>query len=1034
MNPDLDDINNLSSQNDVISCQYYTFQEFITSFPIIRNDNSVNGTDNVSNNINNFQYTNRHIINDLKDNFSLLHINSRSINKNFDSIDTLLNSLNNFSFSVIGISETWLHTKSPNIFNIPNYHMIHDDRKRGRGGGVALYINSNFKYKIRKDICIEGTENIFIEIDNRFEKNIIIGILYRAPRENISNFLERIDEQLEKISRENKNIYLMGDFNIDLSHSIGINPSCTTTHVNKNKIDNNGDKFLNILSSYAFYPCINIPTRITPTSSTLIDNIFTNALHKNKNSGVFTYDVSDHLPIFLISSEVTFNNINKDGINKFRKENTQTILALNEDLANEEWVDIFREKDVNKAYANFMHKLTYYYDKNIPLVKSKQHNKKIKNPWITQGILRSIKTRNRLYKLYISKPSEHTLEKYKQYRNKLTNIIRMSKKTYYSQKIGNAEGDINATWKIINNLINKNKPQNKIDNLKVESQPENITDPTEIAHHFNSFFTNIGPDLASKINCRDKHFSQFLSEPKQNAMFLIPTNEHEILQMVKTLKSKRSSGYDGISTKLLKQIIPNIVAPLEYIFNLSLSTGCCPDLLKIAKVIPIYKKDDPHLLTNYRPISLLPAISKILEKLVYKRLSSFLTLNNILNPSQFGFRKKYSTDFAITKLLDKVTQSLSEKEHVIALFMDLSKAFDTIDHNILLYKLKRYGIRGFALSWFKSYLSNRQQFVSIGNVESSFLNIKCGVPQGSILGPLLFLIYINDIVNSSTILSFVLFADDTNIVLSHKNLNRLISTLNVELAKVSSWFKCNKLSLNISKTNFMHYQTAHTNIKLPCNIKIDNMPLVQKDNAKFLGITIDSHLTWNQHVTNISIAIAKGIGILYKVKNYLLEHSLLMIYNTLILPYLNYCNIVWGNCHKTKLNQIMLLQKKAVRICTNSTYLSHTNPLFHKLKVFKIHDINTLQIALFMFKYNKELLPPVFSNFFSYNKNIHSYPTRSRNDIHLNNPKNLLAHKSLRHHGPEIWNSLPVDIKSEILLNTFKKRVKGLLLNQYITT
>ena len=1031
MNSDLDNINTLN--NDVSSCQYYTFQECVTSFPISINETNVNTSD-VSNNINSTIHSNddsntyKHNINDK---FSLLHINSRSINKNFDSIETLLNSLNNFSFSVIGISETWLNSNSPDIFNIPNYDMIQDDRKTGRGGGVALYIHCKFKHKIRKDIHIEGIENIFIEIENKFGKNRIIGTIYRPPNSNMNNFFESIDEQLEKISRENKTIYLMGDFNIDLSHYVETNSSDTTTHLNEN---NNSDKFVNMLSSYALYPSIKIPTRVTPVSSTLIDNIFTNTSEENTNSGVFTYDVSDHLPIFFISSQLTFNNVNQGNTNKLRKENTQTVMALNEELANEEWNDIFGEKDVNKAYEIFINKLIYYYNKNIPLVKNKHHNSKIKNPWITRGILRSIKTRNKLYKSYISKPSEHNLKIYKKYRNKLTDIIRTSKKTYYSQKIGTAEGDINATWKIINNLINKNKPQNKIDNLKVDSQPENITDPTEIAHIFNSYFTNIGPDLASKINCNDKHFRAFLSRPNKKSMFLIPTNEHEILNMVESLKSKKSSGYDGINTKLLKQIILNIVSPLEYIFNLSLSTGCCPDLLKIAKVIPIYKKDDSSLVTNYRPISLLPCISKILEKIVYKRLNSFLTSNNILNPSQFGFRKKYSTDFAITKLLDKVIQSLSKKEHVIALFMDLSKAFDTIDHDILLYKLNNYGIRGIVLSWLKSYLSNRQQFVSINNVESSRLNIKCGVPQGSILGPLLFLIYINDIVNSSTVLDFVLFADDTNIVSSHTNLNELIGTINAELTKVSSWFKCNKLSLNISKTHFMHYQIAHTNLELPCNINIDNMPLDNKDHVKFLGLTIDKHLTWNQHVNNISISIAKGMGILHKVKHYLLEHSLLMIYNTLILPYLNYCNIVWGNCHQTKLNHILLLQKKAVRICTNSTYLSHTDPLFHQLKVFKIHDINTLQIALFMFKYNKQLLPPVFNDFFSYNNSIHSYPTRSRNNIHLSNPKIVLAHKSLRHHGPDIWNSLSDDVKDITFLNSFKRRMKELLLLQYNTT
>ena len=578
--------------------------------------------------------------------------------------------------------------------------------------------------------------------------------------------------------------------------------------------------------------------------------------------------------------------------------------------------------------------------------------------------------------------------------------------------------------------MNKSKPHNKINCIKTGT--DEITDPAEMAHTFNSFFTNIGPDLASKVNnCNNSHFSQYLPESKQNAMFFISTHEHENLTIVKGLKAKKSSGYDGISTKLLKQIIPNIVLPLEHIFNLSLSTGCCPDLLKIAKVIPIYKKDDPSLVNNYRPISLLPSISKILEKLVYKRLDSFLSLNNILISSQFGFRKKFSTDFAITKLLDNVIQSLSNKEHAIALFMDLSKAFDTIDHDILLYKLEKYGIRGIVLSWFKSYLSNRQQFVSIDDANSSYLNIKCGVPQGSILGPLLFLIYINDIVNSSPALSFILFADDTNILISHRNLTELISIINRELSKVSSWFKCNKLSLNINKTNFMHFHTTRTNETFLYNINIDNLPLEQKKHVKFLGITIDNHLTWNQHICNISSSIAKGIGVLYKVKDLLLEQSLLMIYNTLILPYIHYCNIVWGNCCKTKLDHILLLQKKAVRICSKAKYLSHTNILFNRLKVLKVHDINSLQIAIFMFKYNKEMLPPVFNGFFLYNNNIHSYPTRACNNIHLRNPKILLAHKSLRHHGPDIWNSLPDSIKENSTLTSFIKAIKTIFLDQY---
>ena len=1012
MNSNLPDIDLLNSQIEIKNCKYYTSDEFLNMK--LTNDNPLRTTE-INNN-----------------NFSLLHINSRSINKNFDSVGTFLDSLNKFSFSVIGISETWLNSNSPDMFNIPNYHMLHVDRKNGRGGGVALYIHSIFRYKLRSDIYIDGIENAFIEIDNKSGKNIIVGILYRPPNNNINNFLDKLSNELDKISRENKKIYIMGDFNIDLSRSSQINPSYHTPNSNRNNNQNDSiNNFLNILSSYTLYPCINVPTRITPSSATLIDNIFTNSLDKDNYSGVFTFDVSDHLPIFLISPHLEFD-FKRSTKKDFRKENSETILALNEDLAKEEWHDVYEENDVNKAYENFINKLIFYYNKNIPIIRRKNRKDEIKNPWITQGILGSIKKRNKMYKSYISNPSKENLNKYKQYRNKLTSTIRTSKEMYYAKQLENAEGNLNATWNIINKLINKNKSHNNVESLNIDNQ--DITTLADIAHTFNSFFTNIGPDLASKITSENNHFTQFLSEPNQNTMCFIPTDQYEILKIVETFKSKKSSGYDGISTKLLKQIIRSILIPLEHIFNLSLSSGCFPDLLKIAKVIPIYKKEDPSLVTNYRPISLLPCMSKILEKLVYKRLYSFLSQNKILNPAQFGFRKHFSTDFAITKLVDRVLQSFSKREHIIAIFMDLSKAFDTINHDILLHKLSNYGIRGTVWSWIKSYLLNRQQYVLIDDVKSPLASINCGVPQGSILGPLLFLVYINDIINSSSILSFILFADDTNILLSNNNLTELINVLNFELKKVSSWFKCNKLSLNISKTNFMYFQTSHNNVILPYDICIDNLPLLQKDYVKFLGITIDKHLNWNRHVSNISSSIAKGVGILYKLKNLLLEPSLLMIYNTLILPYMIYCKIVWGNCSKTKLDNILLLQKRAVRICTKSAYLAHTDPLFHRLKIFKVHDINTQQIAIFMFKFNNDILPPVFSNLFLYNNRVHSYPTRACNNIHLINPKLLMAQKSLRHHGPDIWNTLPDPLKQITSLTSFKRNIKQILLNRYIST
>ena len=349
-------------------------------------------------------------------------------------------------------------------------------------------------------------------------------------------------------------------------------------------------------------------------------------------------------------------------------------------------------------------------------------------------------------------------------------------------------------------------------------------------------------------------------------------------------------------------------------------------------MIPIFKKGDRSEIKNYRPISLLPSMSKILERLVYKRLYYFLLNNNILIPNQFVFRKGHSTDLAIIQLCEKIIESFINREHIIGVFMDLSKAFDTIDHTILLYKLKQYGVRGTTLLWFEDYLSNRQQFVSFQSNHSKKSFVKCGVPQGSILGPLLFLVYVNDIINSAPLLSYTLFADDTNLFCTNKNLDCLVATLNNELVKVSQWFKSNKLSLNIEKkNNFMYFRNNHTN-NAQCNSNIDGIPITERKSTTFLGITLESTLSWSEHIQNIHSSISRNIGILFKLKDSLSEKSLFTLYNGLVLPYISYCNIVWGNSNQTKINSLLLLQKKALRIVTHSYFRANSEPLFFNLK------------------------------------------------------------------------------------------------------
>ena len=385
-----------------------------------------------------------------------------------------------------------------------------------------------------------------------------------------------------------------------------------------------------------------------------------------------------------------------------------------------------------------------------------------------------------------------------------------------------------------------------------------------MAKAFNDFFVNLGPNLAKKIPDSETEFHTFLKSRNSQSLFFAPVVEEEIKDIINNLNNKKSSGYDGVTNFLLKHIINEIISPLSYILNQSLFRGKVPQKMKIAKVIPIFKKGQKDSLNNYRPISLLTSISKVLERLVYVRSLKFLVNCNILSDSQFGFRKRHSTTHALLTFIDKVAHAIDDAKHTIGIFLDFSKAFDTIDHEILLYKLNHYGIRGRALDWFRDYLTERKQFVSINGHDSELKLISCGVPHGSLLGPLLFILYINDLQNSSQILSFICFADDSNVFFSHRDPQTPINIMNNELNLVQSWIQANKLSLNIEKTNFMLLSNSLR--VLPNHIRINDDNLCQVDTTKFLGLHIDKELTWKTHINYLSKILSRNAGILNKLK------------------------------------------------------------------------------------------------------------------------------------------------------------------------
>ena len=541
-----------------------------------------------------------------------------------------------------------------------------------------------------------------------------------------------------------------------------------------------------------------------------------------------------------------------------------------------------------------------------------------------------------------------------------------------------------------------------------------------IANKFCEYFTNIGPSYAKKLPPSKVPPNGYLKDRINNSIFLNPVTEDEIKKLFSGFKGGKATGFDNISISDVKPKIEYLAKPLTHLINLSISTGTVPSNTKLARVVPIHKSDSTTDFNNYRPISILPVFSKFFEKVMYNRLISFIDNHNLLCEHQFGFRSNYSTSLAIIQLVNQISTTIDNKEFSVGIFLDLSKAFDTVNHKILLDKLEHYGIRGIALNWIASYLNNRKQYVDLNNVASSHKTIKCGIPQGSILGPLLFILYINDISNSSNLLKFILFADDTNVFYSGKDIDVAKNILHLEMEKVTDWLISNKLSINLKKTNYIIFKPRQKkNNYDQFSLYIRNTLIERKSSTKFLGVIIDENLNWKEHIHAVASKISKSIGVISKSRFYVTEKTLFMLYYALVYPYLYYGNIIWGSTYQTNLYRLKILQKRIIRIITNSRYDAHTSRLFSQYKLLRIDDIHALQLGMFMHSVENKTLPKTLLNIFSKNFQFHSYPTRLRNNFRPEFCRTNIKKFTVVSLGPKLWNSLPPSIKNNNLSSVF---------------
>ena len=830
--------------------------------------------------------------------------NVRGLVKSWDAIKQI----DLTKYEVLMFNEIWQIRDFENV-SIPDFKIASIyQRNLSRGGGTIIYVRETIKTEsVSSPISIGIIETTAVAIEN----NIFVS-LYRPPAGNKLEFVEALSNWITGLG--NKNIYVAGDFNI-------------------NNLNNDRAHFESIEALTGLTAQIAEITRVE--SNSCIDNILSNIEGKHT---VSTICIADHQAI---TSKIKIN-LKKEHVKRFkyREMKDRNWNSFSEELTK----IVIRGSSIDEKWNNVTSDIKLSIKKAFP---EKETNKQYKFI-MSQGLLKSKNTKNKLLKRY--KRGSIDKEVYIRYNKIYRKLISKELEASFHEKLNKSGADYKKKWRILKSELKLSQNRENIEAIQKEGNL--ITDKKAIAQEFKNHFETCATKLARGVP--NSQECNILIE-QQNDWEFKETNIAELEKIIDSILPKSSCGFDLLTNKMLKKEKTKFSKLLITLINETLKSGIFPEVLKTAKVIPIFKKGDKTNLNNYRPISLLPVLSKILEKIINKQITNKLDELHLIDDDQYGFRTGHSTEDAVVKFIDQIEKAKQTHRHVISIHIDVSKAFDSCNHNILTSKLRRIGISGNSLELMKSYLTNRVQELWLENECGGKFVINIGVGQGTVLGPTLFKIYIMDMYLSTNLFS-LRFADDSNVISKSNDRETIERVTNEELEKLHKWFCSNKLTLHPDKSRYI----IHTRDKL-INIKLGNKNLMrcgyglQEEGVKFLGVIIDENLDWKLQTAQVRKKIGKGNYLLWRYRNRLTINMKRTIYESFIRTHITYCLSIWG----AKKTALLTELKKVVKKSWSKIGIrhQHTNERLAEHKILKLEDELVIAESKIIWRWIKNKLP-----------------------------------------------------------------------------